>query len=224
MIKDYNSQRSYLILKEYGRNIQNLVSHLLTIDDREVRTRYAYAVIELMKQVNPAMKESPEYAQKLWDDLYIISNFKLEVDGPYPMPESKLIGTKPKRVGYPSNKTTLKHYGQNIEKLVQKAIDVEDEEERKAVTVHVGRLMRSFYHAWNKELMEEEVILQQLRRLSNGKLDLDLEEIKEHNLFDINVRPDNNYNQGGGHSGGGRRQQNRGKRSNQYGNNKRRRN
>ena len=226
MIKDYNSQRSYLILKEYGRNIQNLVSHLLTIDDSEVRTRYAYAVIELMKQVNPAMKESPEYAQKLWDDLYIISNFKLEVDGPYPMPESKLIGTKPKRVAYPSGKTTLKHYGQNIEKLVQKAVELEDEEESKAVAVHVGRLMRSFYFAWNKELMEEEVILQQLKVLSKGKIKLDLAEIKEHNLFEINVRHDNNYNHnnGGGHSGGGRRQQNRGKRSNQYGNQKRRRN
>lgn len=222
MEKDYNSQRDYLILKEYGRNIQNLVSHLLTIEDRADRTRSAYAVIELMKQVNPAMKESPEYAQKLWDDLYIISNFELDVEGPYPMPERKNLGKKPSRVAYPHQKTMLKHYGQNIELLVQKVLEVEDEEEQKAVAVKVGRLMRSFYYAWNKEMMEESVILEQLRRLSKGKIKLDIEEIMEHGLFEANIRQDHGGGYQNQNQGGGRRNQNRGKRN--YGNNKRRRN
>lgn len=235
MIKDYNSKRDYLILKEYGRNIQNLTAHLLTIEDREQRTTKAYAVIELMKQVNPAMKESPEYAQKLWDDLYIISEFKLEVDGPYPMPEKKMIGTKPKRVAYPDGKSTLKHYGQNIEFMVQKAAEIEDAEELKAVGIQVARLMRSFYYAWNKELLEVETIVEQVRRLSKGKIKLDVNEIKENNLLDNVIRLDspnqangNSYsshsshsNHGGG-SGGGRRQQ-RNKRSGNY-SNKRRKN
>lgn len=232
MIKDYNSQRNYVILKEYGRNIQNLTSHLLTIEDREQRTRYAYAVIELMKQVNPAMKESPEYAQKLWDDLYIISEFKLEVDGPYPMPEQKMIGTTPKRVAYPDSKSMLKHYGQNIERMVQKAAEIEDPEELKAVGIQVSRLMRSFYYAWNKELLEEETIVDQIRRLSKGKIILDINEIKENNLLDNVVRPEspnhangNSYasNQNSGSGGSGRNRQQRNKRSGNY-SNKRRKN
>lgn len=181
---EYNTSRSGVILKEYGRNVQKLAEYINTIEDRDQRTRYATTLIELMRQLNPSVRENNETTQKLWDDLFIMTNFALEVDAPYPKPEVDILTKKPDKVAYNTKQVKFKHYGKNIEKLIQKAIDAEDEEERKAGIIFVGKLMKSFYQTWNKEGVDDEVIINNLNQMSGGKLQISKEEVKSNNLFD----------------------------------------
>lgn len=188
---EYNTSKTDLILKEYGRNIQKLAEYVVKIEDKDQRTRYAHTLIELMRQINPITKESPaEYSQKLWDDLYIMSGFSLEVDSPFPMPEKELLGKKPKRMAYNNNRVSFKHYGRNVELLIQKAIELEDPEEKANAVKFLGRLMKSFYAVWNKEVIDEEVIVQHIRQLSKNQLDINVEEVKAHSLFESNTKGD----------------------------------
>src|SRR5690606_6816385 len=177
-----------LILKEYGRNVQKLVNYVTTIEDKEKRTQYAYTLIDLMKQINPAMKEGPEYAQTLWDDLYIMSGFNLDVDSPYPMPEKEILGRKPKRLDYNRHNIRYKHYGRNMELLIEKASAIEEEEEKEAAIVYVGKLMKSFYASWNKDVVDDSVIVDNIKTLSKGKLEINVEKVKEQNLFDVSSK------------------------------------
>ncbi|CAN5605433.1 hypothetical protein BH23BAC1_BH23BAC1_09630 [soil metagenome] len=186
---EYNTSKTDLILKEYGRNIQKLAEYVVKIEDKEQRTRYAHTLIELMRQINPVTKETPaEYSQKLWDDLYIMSGFNLDVESPFPMPEKELLGKKPKRMDYNNNEVSYKHYGRNVELLIEKAIELEDEEEKAAAVIFIGRLMKSFYASWNKEVIDEEVIIEHIRQLSGNKLDINVNDVKSKNLFETNAK------------------------------------
>ncbi|TAH24312.1 MAG: DUF4290 domain-containing protein [Cytophagales bacterium] len=176
-----------LVLKEYGRNTQRLVDYLMTIEDREKRTALAKTLIDLMKQLNPATKESTDHTQRLWDHLYIMSNFQLDVDSEYPLPEKSILGKKPSKVPYNNNQLKFKHYGKNIELLIAKAMEIESPEETENAVIYLGRLMKRFYTTWNKENVEDEVILQQLNILSKGRLTLPIEKIKNENLFNITL-------------------------------------
>lgn len=198
---DYNTSRDYLIQKEYGRNIQKLVKYVRGIEDRQERTSYAYTLVELMKQINPAMKESPEYNQKVWDDLYIISQFDLEVDGPYKMPEKESIGKRPQRMGYNNYDIKIKHYGRNVEILINKAIELEGAEQEAAIA-YVGKLMKSFQLIWNKDTVDDALILKNIEELSKGKLTLPIEQIREEGLFDSSRKPSYNNNSKQQSSGG----------------------
>ncbi len=183
---EYNTSKDDLILKEYGRNIQKLAAYVVSLPDMEKRTSYAYTLIELMKQINPSMKDSPEYTQRLWDDLYIMSEFKLEVDSPYPLPEKELLGKKPKKIDYNSNEVKYRHYGRNVELMIDNAVAIEDEEEQRDAVIYIARLMKSFYATWNKEVIEDEVILEHLQQLSENKLKMDVSTLKNQGLLDQN--------------------------------------
>lgn len=205
---DYNTSRDYLIQKEYGRNIQKLVKYVRDIEDRNERTSYAYTLVELMKQINPTMKESPEYNQKVWDDLYIISRFDLDVDGPYKMPEKESIGKRPQPMGYNNYAIKIKHYGRNVEILINKAIELEGAEQEAAIA-YVGKLMKSFQLIWNKDTVDDALILKNIEELSKGKLTLPIERIREEGLFDSSRKPsynnNTNHNNKQQNSGGGRK-------------------
>ncbi len=188
MRESYNTQQKDITLKEYGRNIQNIVEHILSIEDRELRTKYAHTCIELMRQLTPVMRDAQEQTSKLWDQLYIMSNFKLDVDTPYPMPEITAIGKKPMIVAYNNNNLHYKHYGKNTELLIAKAIAIEDEEEKESAVIHICKMMKRFYATWNKENVDDEVIYKHLREISKGKLDIDMEKVKSMSLFDSNVK------------------------------------
>src|SRR5690606_19511481 len=135
-----------------------------------------------------AMKEGPEYAQKLWDDLYIMSGFNLEVDSPYKMPEKDLLGKKPKRLDYHKHNIRYKHYGRNIELLIEKAIAIEDAEEQEAAVVYVGKLMKTYYASWNKDVIDDSVIVDNIKTMSKGQLEISVERVKENSLFDSAVK------------------------------------
>jgi hypothetical protein len=180
---EYNTDREGLKLMEYGRNVHRLIEHIKTIEDKSKRSQYAETIVELMKLVNPTMKESPEYAQKLWDDLYIMSGFDLDVDSPFPMPMPN-ADKKPKKLDYPALDVRYKHYGKNIELLIEKAIALENDEDKEAAALHIGKLMKSFYAAWNKENVDDAIIIKNLVDLSKNRLSVDIEKVREHNLFE----------------------------------------
>ncbi|MFP4090240.1 MAG: DUF4290 domain-containing protein [Cyclobacteriaceae bacterium] len=207
MALQYNAENSMVILKEYGRNVQNLAEHIVSIEDRDKRTRYAYTLIELMRQLNPSVRENDETTQKLWDDLFIMTNFSLDVDAPYPKPDVDVLTKKPKRLSYSTQDVTYKHYGKNIEKLIEQATELEDEAERKGAIVYIGKLMKNFYQTWNRENVDDEVILSNIRQLSRGKLTLSIEEVKSNNLFDFQKSRGGSSSSSGGGSKGGRRNQ-----------------
>jgi hypothetical protein len=181
---DYNTQLSPVILKEYGRNVQKLSNYIITIEDRDKRNKYAQLLVELMRQIHPNMREGQDYTNKLWDDLYIVSGFNLDVDSPFPLPEKTLLGKKPKKVGYNMHELRFKHYGHNVDLMIKKAVLLEDPEEQMAAIIYIGRLMKYFYTQWNRENVEDAVIVNDMRLLSGGKLNISLEKVKAEGLFD----------------------------------------
>ena len=218
---EYNTGRSPLVLKEYGRNVQKLVEYLSTIEDQEKRLKYGETLIELMKQVTPTIRDNGEdKPQKMWDDLFIMSDFKLELDGPFPMPEKSILDKKPELVPYKTDEVKHRHYGRNVELLIREAIALEDEEDRKGAIVYIGRLMRTFYGSWNKDNVDEAVIVDHLKKMSDGKLIIDVAEVKEGNLF-APLYKDRRPTIAPSNSGENRH---KGKRSSNYKSNKRRKN
>lgn len=218
--------KNKVILKEYGKNIQKLVDYIKTVSEDEKRTEYAFALVELMKQLNPLLKTESD--QKLWDDMYIMSDFELEVNGPFPMPPKELLGKKPQPIGYPEGEVRFKHYGRNIEKLIEKAIEIEDDDEQETALIYIGQLMRSFHSTWNRENFDDAIILDDIKTLSKGKLHIDLEKVRENGLFETSMRRDFKTNvatpQNTTSSSGGRRNYGGGKRRNSSSNSKKRRN
>jgi hypothetical protein len=184
MIGEYNTQRPQIILKEYGRNVQKLVEYIRSVPDKNKRTELAATLIELIKQLTPSLKDQPENPQRLWDDLYIIADFELDINNPYPVPEREILFKKPMKVEYPQSKVRFKHYGKNIEKLVKEALKKEDPQEREEAIIYLGKLMKTFYGNWNKETLDDSVILNDIKLMSDGKLTLNLDKVREDNLFE----------------------------------------
>lgn len=213
---EYNTQRAQLKLREYGRNVQNLVSHIRNEADKEKRSKMAGTLVELMKQVNPNLnKDTDEYDQKIWDDVFIICDFDIDVDSPFTKPEPAILAKKPDRVQYFSNEIKYKHYGRSIELLIEKAVKLEDPKEKEGAVIVIGKLMKSFFQTWNKDAIEDELVLKNIKRMSGDQLDINIETVKELKLFDLGKpahKPRRNQKGGG-----------KGRRPNNQNNNRRRR-
>ncbi|MDH5397506.1 MAG: DUF4290 domain-containing protein [Cyclobacteriaceae bacterium] len=181
---EYNTERDPLILKEYGRNVQKLVNFIKAESDKDKRSEYAQTLVELMRQITPSNKELQENLQKMWDDLFIISDFDLDINGPFPPPERELINKRPPIMEHQKNKIKYLHYGRNIELLILEAMKKEDPEERDNAVIYVGKLMKSFYGSWNKEIIDDAVIVENIRTISGGELNIDLDRVREENLFE----------------------------------------
>jgi hypothetical protein len=227
VIGEYNTQREGIILKEYGRNVQKLVNYIRTIPEKEKRTKMATTLIELIKQLAPVVKEAHENPQRMWDDLYIIADFNLDIDNPFTTPDRTILFKKPRKMEYPQSDVRFKHYGKNVERLIKEAIKKEDPIEREEATIYLGKLMKTFYSNWNKETLDDSVIVKDLQILSQGKLTLNLEKVREDNLFEKLYREKKNPRPGGGNDNrdGGRDNRNRNQRfnKNRRGNNPHRR-
>jgi hypothetical protein len=183
-MNDYNTSREPMKLREFGRNVQNLAKFVNEQESKEERTKYAEALIELMKQVVPSAKDNQEGNQRLWDDLYILADFKLDVDGPYPIPEQKILDKKPGIMGYSDNNIRFRHYGRNIVHMVEEAKTYENPEEKEAAVYQIARLMKSFHVTWNKETPDNELIAKNIKILSGGDLELNLSKAIELELLD----------------------------------------
>jgi hypothetical protein len=194
-------------LKEYGSNVQKLADHIVKMEDKAKRNLYAHILIELMRQIHPNMRDNQDYTNKLWDDLYIISGFQLDVDSPFPPPSKEALGKKPLKVGYNQQNLMYRHYGRNIDLLLEKAIQTENSEDRLAFVSYIFRLMRSFFNTWNKDNPEDHVLLGQLEQLSKGKLSEEISYIRQNGPVDAAPKDRNNSSNQernrGNHQGGG---------------------
>lgn len=167
---DYNTQREKLILPEYGRNIQKMIDHAVTIKDEEARNLAANTIISVMGNLHPALRENRDYKHKLWDHLHFISNFKLDIDSPFEVPEPEQFERKPDPVPYPSGSIRYKHYGKIVEGLIEKAVKIEDEELKSDYVRFIANHMKLSHSTWSKEGVPDEVIFKALKLLSNGRL------------------------------------------------------
>lgn len=174
---DYNSQRKKLPLPEYGRNIQNMVDYLFTIEDKEKRNRSAQTVIDVMGNLYPVLRDVAEFKHKLWDHLAIMSDFKLDIDYPYNPPTPDILTEKPNRVPYSDNNIRYKHYGFIMESLIKKTTELEGEE-RDVLIELLANHMKKSYVAWNKDGVDDEKIFQDLKELSRGRLNIKKDEIQ----------------------------------------------
>ena len=180
---EYNTTRSNLILREYGRNFHKLVDHIKGIKEKEKRNELSKTLVDMMKVTHPSFSDQSEVEAKLWDDLFIMSDYSLDIDSPYPIPEKKSKDDMSKRLDYPKNKIRYRHYGKKIELLIKEACKLKNEEDKEAAVIHIGKIMKSFFGMWNKESIDNNVIVENIKELSNNKLTIDIEKVKELNLF-----------------------------------------
>ncbi|MFS8617567.1 MAG: DUF4290 domain-containing protein [Solitalea sp.] len=170
---EYNSTRPQLKLAEYGRNVQNMVDFVMSLPSKEERNKYANAVIELMGQLNPHLRDVSDFTHKLWDHLFIISDFKLDVDSPYPVPSRESITNKPEKLSYPTGRIKFRHYGKTVEMMIEKAKTIEDPERKSQYVNQLANFMKLAYITWNKDSVNDETIKSDLSILSGGELELD---------------------------------------------------
>jgi hypothetical protein len=168
---EYNTTRSHLVMKEYGRHVQGMVGHLLTIEDKERRQKNAQAVIELMGFLNPHLKNVEDYRHKLWDHLFLISDFNLEVDSPYPIPTRESLKAKPAALPYPKRYPRYSHLGKHLELIIAKAMAEENEEKRSGFAHIIAYYMKLAYNTWHKELIPDESIRSELNTITKGQLE-----------------------------------------------------
>lgn len=167
---DYNSERPDLVIPEYGRNIQRMVEYAVTINNKDLRNQVALAIINVMGQLFPHLRDEENYKHKLWDHIFIMSDFKLDVDSPYPKPSPQQFKEKPEIVKYPSNDIKYGHYGQILEKSVKAIVDFPEGEDKDRLIVDIANMMKRMYMTGAESSISDEVIIKQLKEFSGGKI------------------------------------------------------
>ena len=169
---EYNTQRTHLNMPEYGRLIQQLVERCKEVSDKEKRNEMAVAIVDFMGQRNPQLRDEENYKHKLWDHLFILADYDLDVDSPYPIPTPEELAEKPKKMEYPKLQGDFKFYGKSILQLIDKAIELEDGDEKEALIEVIANNMKKSYNVYNKEHVTDDVIFRHLKELSGNRLDL----------------------------------------------------
>jgi hypothetical protein len=169
---EYNCERPHLIIPEYGRHIQKLVDHCILLEDAEERNTMAKAIVDVMGNLQPHLRDVPDFKHKLWDQLFIMSDFKLEVDSPYEKPDKDLLQSKPEALAYPKAASKYRFYGNNIQIMIDVALTWDAGEAREALYFAIANHMKKCYLNWNKDTVDDTVIFEHLKELSNGKINL----------------------------------------------------
>lgn len=169
---EYNAERPHLIIPEYGRHLQKLIDQATAIEDREERNKAAKYIISVMGSLNPHLRDVPDFQHKLWDQLFIMSDFKLDVDSPYPIPNKEVLNQKPDKLAYPQNFPKYRFYGNNIKYMIDVANKWEDGELKSALIMVIANHMKKSYLSWNKDTVKDEVIFEHLYELSDGQINL----------------------------------------------------
>lgn len=170
MSYDYNTQRKRMALPEYGRNVQKMVDHIKTIEDRDERNRAAKTVIQIMGNLNTHLRDIGDFKHKLWDHLALIARFDLDIDSPYPVPEPSKFVEKPKQVPYRQGEIKYLHYGRIIELMIDAASEMEEGEAKEYLTTLIVNQMKKSYITWNRGQVADEVIIGNMKILSKGRL------------------------------------------------------
>jgi hypothetical protein len=192
MSYDYNTSRRKLALPEYGRHIHKLVEYLVSIKDRDERNKATRALINVMGNLNPHLRDVSDFKHKLWDHLAIISEFKLDIDSPYPIPTKAILTEKPRIVPYNQGPITYKHYGKVLERMVKAATEMPDNEEKKVLIEALANIMKKQYLTWNREAVNDSNILKDLSELSKGKINISAQDMKLSETRDILLKTKKN--------------------------------
>ena len=169
---EYNAERVHLIIPEYGRHLQKLIDQASVLESKEERNKAAKYIIQVMGSLNPHLRDVPDFQHKLWDQIFIMSDFKLDVDSPYPIPTRDVIHLKPERLAYPQKNPKYRFYGNNIKYMIDVANSWEDGEMKNALVKVIANHMKKSYLSWNKDTVTDIVIFEHLYELSGGKLNL----------------------------------------------------
>ena len=176
---DYNTGREKMIIPEYGRNVQNMINHCISIADKEERNKCAQAIIKVMGQLKPQLRDIEDFTHKLWAHLFIMSDFKLDVDSPYPIPSKESFNSKPEKVEYPHTKIKYGHYGKVLEEMITAAVTYPEGDEKKYLTLRIANLLKTSYLLWNRDTVNDNTIVKQLEELSGGKLSVNASELQD---------------------------------------------
>lgn len=221
---NYNTTREAIILKEYGRSLQRYVEFAKSLPEKSQRQVAAESIINMMATLNPQIKHTQDYKQKLWCQLFAMANYELDVDAPYPIPTSKSEAySKPAPLSYPRSNIRMKHYGKNIETLIQKAVEMEDPQQKDELVQLIANFMKMSYKNWSNEEVSNDLVREDLRTLSKGGLNISDDmhiEITAHTGNNQNRRRNNqNKNRSNSSNNNNRNFRNNGKSNNN--NNKR---
>ena len=190
---EYNTDRPQLHMPEYGRIIQQLVERCKELATKEERNEMAVAIVDFMGQRNPQLRDEENYKHKLWDHLFILSNYDLDVDSPYPFPTIEELSEKPKKMEYPKLQGDFKFYGKSILQLIDKAIELEPGDEKDALIQVIANNMKKSYNVYNKEHVQDEVIFRHLKDLSENRLDLTgLDSLEKSKIYYASARTNKN--------------------------------
>ena len=173
----YDTKRTQLIIPEYGRHVQLMIDQIMETQDRNERNKMARAVIGIMGNMNPHLRDVPDFQHKLWDQLFIMSNFELDVESPYEKPQKEILAQKPDRLDYPQRNPKYRFYGNNIKSMINVAINWEEGDLKNALVFNIANHMKKCFLNWNKDTVQDEVILNHLSELSQNQL-----KVKEDDL------------------------------------------
>jgi len=169
---EYNCERTHLIIPEYGRHIQKLVDHCIALEDVAERNKMAKAIVDVMGNLQPHLRDVPDFKHKLWDQLFIMSDFKLDVESPYEKPEREVLQAKPEALAYPKAASKYRFYGNNIQIMIDVALTWEEGEAREALYFAIANHMKKCYLNWNRDTVDDAVIFKHLKELSKGEINL----------------------------------------------------
>jgi len=169
---EYNTEREHLIIPEYGRHMQKMINHAKTLETKEERNKVAKGIIAVMGNMQPHLRDVADFQHKLWDQLFIMSNFELDADSPYEIPTKEIYEERPEVLEYPQNFPKYRFYGNNIKTMIDVANTWEDGDLKKALTYTIANHMKKCFLNWNKDTVEDAVIFDHLFELSGGKINL----------------------------------------------------
>lgn len=169
---EYNSLREHLIIPEYGRHLQKLIEQATALENRAERNKAAKYIISVMGSLNPHLRDVPDFQHKLWDQLFIMSDFRIDVDSPYPTPNREVLNQRPERLEYPQNYPKYRFYGNNIKYMIDVACSWEDGSLKDALIIVIANHMKKSFLSWNKDTVKDDVIFEHLYELSKGKINL----------------------------------------------------
>ena len=168
---EYNTKREQLTIPEYGRNVQKMINHAVSLKDKNKQQKCVNATISFMGQMNPHLRDVKEFTHKLWDHLHIMSDFKLDISSPYQKPEPKKLKEKPNKMDYPKNKIRFSYYGNTIPKMIKTALSMKGSE-REIITGMIANQMKKSYILFNESSVDNNIIKSHLKQLSNGQLSI----------------------------------------------------
>lgn len=195
---EYNTERGTMHISEYGRNIQKMVEVAIAEPDRDKRNKLAHALINLMGILNPHLREVADYRHKLWDHLFVISDFKLDVDSPFEKPTRESVSRKPEIMPYPQRRIRYRFYGKNIEEMIGQASEMEDGQTKAGFINLIGSFMKQACKNWNEEQLSDEEILSHLELLSGGRIRMTSDEDVQFNALQNQQRNNRNFRPGNG--------------------------